>query len=338
MIIVKCEKCGKMLHQTDKCFVCGNTSGFVQMESLITIHENVSDEYKRLEELVKNRKFEEGLELSKEVLEWMPFCSEIFWLRLLAKNHCATDEELIHKGTAYEDSADYFNAVLFADETQKMVYTTVSNKIMAVKNILSKYIAEHEFSAKKNTSILRYQSDLIGKNELYRKKLFELWKEMKKVEHDIMAVEEDCVLLIAEYKEILEKASSEAMARCLEIREKRECTKDVLYKYRVCLDGLLKQTEDAKTSIDAMRKQHPFVETYRALVKKRDLINSEIDKELGMLKSYEKTVESAVLEIERIEERHQKALESIENYNFSKAYSLLGENRFKMALAEAGLK
>ena len=85
MIIVKCEKCGKMLHQTDKCFVCGNTSGFVQMESLITIHENVSDEYKRLEELVKNRKFEEGLELSKKYWNGCLFARRFFGVDYLQK-------------------------------------------------------------------------------------------------------------------------------------------------------------------------------------------------------------------------------------------------------------
>ncbi len=67
-------------------------------DSTFTIHENVRDEYENLERLVKNGKYTEAITLSKLVLEWMPNCSDVFWLRLLAKNGCDSDEALIRKG------------------------------------------------------------------------------------------------------------------------------------------------------------------------------------------------------------------------------------------------
>ena len=128
MIITKCNKCGELMHKADKCFVCGNASDFTKTVSTSTIHENVRDEYEKLERLVKIGEFTEALTLSNLILEWMPNCSEIFWLRLLAKNGCSTDEALIRKGVSYGDSADYHNAVIFASQTQKKVYSSVVSR------------------------------------------------------------------------------------------------------------------------------------------------------------------------------------------------------------------
>ena len=61
MIITKCEKCGELMHKADRCFFCGNTTGFGKVESTTTIHENVKDEYEALERLVKSEKYDEAI-------------------------------------------------------------------------------------------------------------------------------------------------------------------------------------------------------------------------------------------------------------------------------------
>lgn len=338
MIITKCDKCGELMHKADRCFSCGNTTSFTKIDSTITIHENVKDEYENLERLVKSSKFEETLALSKLILEWMPSCSDIFWLRLLAKNGCDTDEALIRKGVSCEDSADYHNAVLFANETQKKIYLSVAAKISAVKKVLTQYITEHEYCEKNNTTIIQIQSDFPAEIESHRKKLFQLWDDLKQVESQIVAVEKDCLLLVNEHKETLEKANSEATSIKAKVYKMEQCTAEELHKYQTQFGNLLYQSEQAKASIDSMRRQHPWIETYNTLVVKRDSIVSQINSEINILKTYESRVQSTVSEIERIEARHTAALVSVTKYNFSEIRSLLGENRFMSAFVEAGVR
>lgn len=338
MIITKCDKCGALMHKADRCFACGNTSGFTKTDFTVTIHENVRDEYEKLERLVKNEKFTEALALSKLVLEWMPNCSDVFWLRLLAKNGCDSDEALIRKGFSYEDSADYHNAVMFANETQKKVYISVATKISAVKKVLTQYITEHEYSEKNNTAIVQIQSEFPSEIESRRKRLFQLWGELQQIEAQMVTVEKDCLLLSKEHKETLDRASSEAASIKVTAYKMDQCTAEQLHKYQTQFGDLLYQSEQAKASIDSMRKQHPWMGTYSALVTKRDEIVSQINNELDSLKTYESSVQSTVSEIERIEERHTAALASVTKYSFSEIRSLLGENRFMSAYVEAGVR
>ena len=338
MIITKCDKCGELMDKAGRCLACGNISCFTMLDSTLTIHENVKDEYENLENLVKNGKFTEALGLSKVVLKWMPNCSDVFWLRLLAKNRCDSDEALIRKGVSCEDSSDYYNAVMFANKTQKKVYLSVAAKISAVKKVLSRYITEHEYCEKNNTMIVQIQSEFPSKIESHRKKLFQLWEELRQVEVQMVSVEKDCLLLVREHKETLDRASSEASSIKAATYKMDECSAEQLHKYQIQFDNLLYLSEQAETSIDSMRKQHPWMETYHVLVTKRDSIISQINNEINTLKAYERRVQSTVSEIERIEARHSAALVSATKYNFAEIRSLLGENRFMSAYVEAGIK
>lgn len=338
MIITKCDKCGELMHKADKCFSCGSTIGFTKVDSTLNVHENVKDEYENLERLVRNEKYDEALALSKLILEWMPSCSDVFWLRFLAKNHCNTDEALIRKGVSCEDSADYHNAVMYANETQKKVYTGVADKIASVKKVLTQYITEHEYSEKASTAIIQIQSEYSTEIESHRKKLLQLWEELKQIESQMVSVEKDCLLLIHEHKMALDKSNSEATSIKAKAYKMEQCSAEDLHKYQIQFGELLYQSEQAKNSIDSMKRQHPWVETYNALAKKRDDLVSQINNEINSLKSYESRVQSTVSEIERIEARHIAALISVTKYNFSEIRSLLGENRFMSAFAEAGVR
>ena len=338
MIITKCNQCGELMHKADRCFVCGNTSDFAKIISTSTIHENVRDEYEKIEHLVKNGEFTEALTLSNLILEWMPNCSEIFWLRLLAKNGCNSDEALIRKGVSYEDSADYHNAVIFANQTQKKVYSSVVAKISAVKKVLTQYIIQHEYSEKSNTAIVQIQSELSTEMKSRRNKLFQLWGELQQLESQIVVLEKDCLLLVEEYMETLDRTSSEATSIKTEAYKLEQCTAEQLYKHQIQFGTLLHQSEQAKNSIDSIRKHHPWMENYNKLIAMRDTIISQISNEINILKTYESKVQSTVLEIERIEIRHNAALALVTKYNFFEVRSFLGENKFLSAFVEAGMR
>ncbi len=338
MIIVKCKKCGEFLHKADRCFVCGNTNDFEEVPSVMHIHENVREEGMWFEHNVHTGKFDEALADTTKVLEWTPNCAEAFWVRLLVKNRCTSDEELIRRGFPVAESADYHNAVLFGNEEQKKVYALVAAKIDAVQKALKQAIIDHEYSEKAATPIVQLQAELPTEIETRRAKLFDMWKQLEAIEHEMLAIEKDCLLLVQEHKDALTSASSAATALKNQTYKMEECPADKLHKYQTQFGDLLHQSEQAKSAIDSMKKQHPWMATYNELVVKRDSLVNQITSELSSLKSYENRVQSTVSEIERIETRHKNALKAVMTYRFADARNLLGENRFTAAFAEAGVR
>lgn len=337
MIISKCKKCGKLIHNSERCFFCGNTSEFEKEYSTINIHENVKNEYEHLEQLVIKGEFDEALKLSKFILEWMPFCSDVFWLRFLAKNKCSTDEDLVRKGACCEESADYYNAVLFASKEQKNVYDNVASTISDVRDVLIEYIKEHEYIEKKNTSIIKIQSELLDEIEDYKKNILELWKSLKDIENQMMIVEKDCLLLINEYKETLEKANSKAASIKANAYKIEQCYAEDLYKYEIQFKDLLSQSEQARATISSMRVEHPCIKNYNELKEKRDYKKSQIDKEIERFKERKKSVRTVIFKVEDIEAKHTEALNSVTNYKFTEAYNLLGESCFTDAFVKSGV-
>lgn len=342
MIIIKCNKCGGLLHKTDKCFACGNIGNFEKVSISIDIHEKVYEEYERLEKLVRNGEFEEAISLSETVLEWMPFCSDIFWLIILSKNKCKTDDELIRKGFSAAESSDYYNAVLFGTEEQKKAYALVAEKIDDVQKTLRNTIIKHEYSEKTATSIIQLQEEFQAEIESRRNKLIDLWKQLEEVEHEMLVTEKDCNLLVEEYKDTLSSTRISANHLKKQIYEMKiksaEFDADVYHKYNTKFDDLLHESEEAKKALDTMKKQHPLITAYNNLeVKRNDLVNL-ITNELTSMQLYENQVKTTVSEIEQIEIRHKDALKALLSYRFEDIRRMLGDNQFEASFTEAGIR
>lgn len=59
------------MHKAPRCLFCGNTSGFQELPEEI-IHKNIATDYAHVNYLVESKKFDEAMELSYAVIEWMP--------------------------------------------------------------------------------------------------------------------------------------------------------------------------------------------------------------------------------------------------------------------------
>lgn len=159
MIIVTCHKCGKEIHKADKCPYCGNSTKFGTVNGMTDIHENAYVEYSELATILDAGDFAKLIEKSRAVLRWMPTCSGVFWMRLLAKNGCKTDAELIQKGINCDDSADFYNAYRYGTSVEKATYDNVKNLIENVRAILESAIITHEYEEKSATPIMRCKSE-----------------------------------------------------------------------------------------------------------------------------------------------------------------------------------
>lgn len=180
MKIVKCPKCSKYIHKANRCFHCGNTTGFDDVD-IPQIHENVVAEYSKVESLVESKRFDEAL--SHTVIEWMPNLAGIFWLRLLAKNKCTSAAELIEKGFNCEDDADLCNALTFSTGAEHSIYLDIQNMVIAARKVLKEEISTHEYNCKMKTNIFQIKKTMQGETDSRKKKLFSLWSDLEETEH-----------------------------------------------------------------------------------------------------------------------------------------------------------
>ena len=339
MMIVKCQKCGELIHEADKCLFCGNTANFVTVDTMPIVHENVKDEYAKFEKFIKLGKGVDALNLSDAIMKWMPFCAEFYWGRLLARYGCSTDKALICKGFSSEDH-DFCNALLYANEVEKKVYLRVASKTADLKDALLRLVTEHEYCEKNKTPILKIDTEFAKELDERRLGLLDLWKELKKSEEQILALENDCLLLTNEYRETLQYAKRGAEAIKNAAFKVDECPIEELHTFQTHFGKLLYQSEQAKGTLNSMRSQHPWMKTYSSLVKNRDELISKIKIEIDSLKKYEGNIQLTVAEIEKIENLHKEARHSINMWEFTdfRVHNLIGDDQLAAALAEAGIR
>lgn len=336
MKIIKCPRCGKYIYKANKCFHCGNAAGFFDEIDMPQIHENVIAEYSEVELLIENKRFKEALSLSHTVIEWMPNFAGIFWFRLLAKNKCTSATELIVKGFNCEDDADFCNALNFSAGPEHSIYVDIQCMVLAVKKALTEEIFNHEYNCKIKTNIMQIKKNMQGEMDERKKRLFLLWSDLEKTEHALYALEMDCCLISKEYRESLDNALLVATSTKQEIYRLEECTEEDFHKYQVRFGSILQQSEQAKAALESMKKQHPWVHSFNDLVKKRDEQVRLIGAEISSLRSYEAKIQQTLNEIDRIEERHKKAVRAVEAYDFLDAANLLGKDCFNKVFHNIG--
>lgn len=336
MKIVKCPKCGKYLHKAQRCLFCGNTSGFQEIPEE-AVHKNIGTDYAHVDYLVESKKYDEAMELSYGVIEWMPNLAGIFWLRLLAKNKCSNDSELIIKGFDCEHDSDYCNALRFAKAEARQAYSAIGDIVKALRQSFKTELTSHEIQKKSETDIFNIKKTFQGEIEDRKKKLFDLWSELEETEQALYALEMDCRTLSREHITTLEQAAQDASLLKNQVYKLDECSEDSLSTYQIKMGTILQQSEQAKAALIDIKNQHPWVKEYNELTSKRDKQISLITSALGSLKTYEATVNRTLNEVDRIEKAHKDAMISADKYDFSKAFSLLEPSTVNRLLQDVGV-
>ena len=335
MKIVKCSRCGKYIHKASVCLYCGNAFGFEEFDET-SIHEKAVFECAHIDALIEEKKYSEAIDLSYAIHEWMPNLAEVFWLRLLAKNSCSSDAELIRKGFDVED-ADLCNALKFSAGREHDAYVELQKTVSEIRQVLLREIPIHENKCKSQTGVLEIGKDFLAEIGQKKERLFSMWSELEKTEHSLSTIEADCCLVAREHQNSLAQAAQTASLLKMEIYRKNGCSSKDLQSYRIKLETALRLSETAKEAIENMKKQHPWVKAFFESVSVRDEQVKSIRAEISSLADYEKTVQKVLNEIDQIDNRHKNALRAAYKYDFSDVAALLGKNEFERVLHRAGI-
>lgn len=336
MKIVKCPKCGKYLHKAPRCLFCGNTRDFQEIPEE-TLHKNIGNDYAHANYLLESKKFDEAIELSYSVIEWMPNLAEIFWLRLLAKNKCVFDSELIYKGFDCVHDSDYCNALKFSKGEARQVYSTIGDIVKALRQSFKSELALHELKKKSETDILEIKKTFQRNVEERKEKLFELWSDLEETEQALYALEMDCRVISREYVTSLEQAAQDASLLKSKVYKLNECTAELLNSYRVQIGAIQQQSEQAKAALINIKNQHPWVREYNDFVAKRDKQVHLITSNLKSLRDYENFVSRTLREVDQIEKEHREAIIAADKFNFTKAFGLLELDSVNRILQVVGI-
>lgn len=277
------------------------------------------------------------MELSYAVIEWMPDLAEIFWLRLLAKNKCVSDAELILKGFDSVQDSDYCNALRFSKGEVRQVYSGIGDIVKLLRQSIKSELASHEIKKKSQTDILIIKKTFQGDIEERKNKLFDLWSDLEEIEQALYALEMDCRTLSREHIISLEQAAQDASLLKNQVYKLDECTAESLNSYQVKIGTILQQSEQAKAALMDIKNQHPWVKEHKELTTKRDKQVNLIATELKSLRDYEVTVNRTLTEIDRIEKSYKEAIIATDKYDFAKAFSLLESDITNMLLQSVGV-
>lgn len=336
MKIVKCKKCGNMIHEASRCYHCANTS-FDPIQEKNVIHPNVKEEFRRIHILLQDKKFDDVIRLSEVLLEWMPRCAEVFWIRLLASHKCSTDMELICTGVVCHEDANYSNAVRYASPDEYKAYTDVSKRIEAIQGGLQKELVRFIHDRKVATRVTNMPLEIKKQMESKRKRLYDLWCDLEATEQKLYMKEMDCRLLSREYQDALQSAHSTASSIKSATYKSDQCTEKELHNYQAQLGATLRQSEQTRESLANMKAQHPWVKEFAELVQLREQQITAITVELNALKRYESDIRDVVSAFERIEENFHNVSRQIQNAQFREVKAFLEDTIFDRVLREAGI-
>lgn len=336
MKIVKCSKCGKLIHKEFRCYYCGNVEEFDELND-IKVHRNVLEKYKKMDLLLENKDYDNVIKMSYEVIKWNPQLAGVYWLRLLAKKKCSSTIELISKGVSCENDSDFCNSLAFSKFEEHEVYKDLNRIMMAIQGLLKNRILEHEIKCKFKTNITEVYNTLQMEVKSRKKDLFSVWTELERTEQIIGEVEMDCDLLVNEYQVDLQKALNNALTLKNEVYRLEECNSSQAHMLQVKLGAILEQSESSKQAIKSIKNQHPWVKNHEELVNKRDNLIKLIETKIEDLNNYEDTVQQTISKIEQIENQHKNALIAADKFDFSEGVALIGGDSFNEILKEVGI-
>lgn len=334
MKIIRCLNCGRLVHEETLCLFCGNSITGKSISSA-AVHENAQTSFSLAESLVLQKRFDEALVTLNEVMKWSPNCSEVHWLRLLARNCCTNDRELFYSGVCVIGTPDHETALRYASEEEKQVYTSVGNSCAALRKTLLDMIRSRNKSVIENLNLTETLSQLrkfISEKQIT---LLSAWQELRKCEQEMKLLENEGEYFIHECKITTQAVRDSSMQIRQNLENTSEINREQYFKYKLKLESLQKTADAAKDEYYRLRSQHPSVAAFAELCQKRSELKTTIESILEEIKEYENKIEAVISQMNSAEEDCRILLQTAEEGNYRQVISVLGQNNFDRAVKYA---
>lgn len=336
MKIVTCAKCGKEIHRAERCCYCGGTD-FLPTGHQVWVHENVETEYDLLEELLRQKEFSQVVDLTHIVLAWTPRCAEAYWMRLLARNGCTDDRQLILLGVDLENDGDYFNATRYGDDLENRVYETVCSYRDDLEGKLIETMENHYREKRRALDLPGCRDALVRLVEGEQDRIMNLCARLWELELEISHLDQMVRLAAEPQREAVTLAKRRLEEIRRDINQMKTWNEITYQKIQIRLGEALELYGQSAAVLEQMSQDHPWGERYRELLKEKKRIRND-------LTDYRKKLEAAQQKGAKAVEQF-RALEKEEDELFDSAYSgfiwvreALGERIFRDTVKLTGME
>ncbi len=337
MKIYRCKTCGRVIHEDKRCYHCGGAD-LEPMAQEIQCHSRAKDAWAQMHRALADRKYDRVASLADQVLEWMGFCSEVYWVRLLAQNQCATDRELICTGCDLRASGNYRSAIEWAGAEEYQVYLDVHDKMEAVRSALGEKM-EGYFRQK----LVELDLDQTGKAlarqaQTQREAIQERMDQLARVEQQIQILAEQCGALMRPWQQALAEATRRAEEASQRISQEKNWNGETYQRHQLTLAAALELSERAVSALEEMTGDHPWKQKYEELKQERTQIHRELGQARGAMEQEIGEAQQKVAEYRDLLEERQAHRELLAVGCFAQIRKLLGEKEMAAALESAGVK
>ena len=347
MNIVKCD-CSRSIHihavDGGKCPFCNiainaNVVGNLFGEHLSFLNEKLAD----IDDCINAKNFINALCLIDDVLEWLPGwgigddiprTGEVYWRKLLAETECRSDVELLRKGKILEKYPSFNNAIDYANENEKPVYTLIKKIEDMVVQLLENALDEHECEIKRKTGVEKLLVE-------YKKRINDMIKSaqdniahLERIERAIQEQIQDCTVVAGEFKYALEiYCLSEA--KKIGGNKKSELARNEADFLQSQLDDILSKSNNEFAEIKKLESSHPKFLEYSRLIKEQSLAWDKINQNKSELGKLNSEAEQLVSLINKKTDDYEKARTGIQEGSYARAVALLTQARFDEILKQA---
>ena len=328
MITAKCQSCGKYVHTGlivgKKCMYCMS-----EVKQVETSYENshMNKMLMTAESYLKEKRFTKALAVFDEAICLYPKYSVLYWGRLLAKNSCSSDVELIQKGIVLIDSPDYRVALHLASDKEKECYATINS----VRDLIAEEITSKiNFLERENllsTNVIEKQKDYKKRIEELRETLETQISALDENERDIRNATADCNSFVEAEQTRLNQFVARAEKIRNEFASKTEVTTEDMNRYiqEISYYKTLCQTE---ANLIQSKSNIPSFSVIRDLQKVQKDLERKIDATIEELNKVTKEQNRLLTFIEQIHDKHKVARTDVEKGSFIRAISLIGKDVF----------
>lgn len=332
MNICKCGKCGHMIHRAPRCWHCGSDAALTLVVQP-QIHSNVESQYSKAQQLLEQERFGEVLRLSETLIQWMPREADVYWLRFLAKNRACSDAALIAAGALCEADPDYQNAMQFASDNQRRVYTDVKEKIDALADQLGRCCAEQ--SRKAIVELVANAGSIRDDCWQKCKSMYARLSETARLEFELYATAQQWRAAAQETGAVLTDAYERIEDLRKTLSQVSECTEAERQQYERQLAVQQRRSEEAAMARDIMKREDPLVYHHQQLMADRDRKVEEFNAALEAFRQEKQKLREALDQIEAAERNERNRQSALQRRKFRRIRNEMGEEAFDRILRDA---
>lgn len=330
MKVAVCGVCGKyvILHRSDNvCMYCNSV-----MKGIADLSGNIGRKYaQECDDMLSGSNFAGALRLCDEYIEKIHESGLLYWCRLLARNNCGNETQILYSGKDIFKDGDFINALEFANEEESKALITLRE---IHKHIVKRVIFEVEESEKKEkraTNIVYIQESCQDRINEIKNKLKEKTEELDEIERQMKNAVVQRNAYISVRKSIFANYLRKIEEQNNKIQKTTEIEPEEAKKQKIQLSRNLEVCNREYQIIQSQDTDNSYRE-YKRLSARRNEVEKSIDTLIAELNGLIAKMNSVKQEVESVEEKYKKILDDCRNGNFISAHSLLGKSRIRSVI------